>query len=293
MKHKIAILIPYFGEWPVWMNFFVESCRANRTIDWILIGDAAHPANRAPNVAHVTTTFEEYRDLLSERLKTKVPAGDPYKLCDIRPALPHVHADLVSGYDFAGFGDLDVIYGDLRAFYGTELLDRYDLLSTHPDRVSGHLCLMRNTPEVVSAFERAPGWKQAVGRAEHCGFDERGLYNYFRGRGLLGRPRTQLKGFFREAYSTPGPVAQMRWYWKDGILTNEFYPHHPFLYLHFMSWHSSRWYADQPGIDANAAAPWSKLPNVVQMDWRNARKDGFMVSPAGIQPIPRATDEAA
>ena len=27
MKHKIAILIPYFGEWPAWIDFFVESCR--------------------------------------------------------------------------------------------------------------------------------------------------------------------------------------------------------------------------------------------------------------------------
>ena len=288
VKHKIAILIPYFGEWPQWMDFFIESCRANRTIDWILIGDSAPPANKAPNVRYVTTKFDQYRELLSERLKTKVRADDPYKLCDIRPALPFVHADLLRGYDFAGFGDLDVIYGDIRAFYGPELLDRYDLLSTHPDRVSGHLCLMRNVPEMVSAYERAPGWKQAVGGAQHCGFDERGLFNYFRGRGLLGRLRTQLHGFFGEAYSTPGPTEHMRWFWKGGTLTNEFYPHHPFMYLHFMSWHSNRWYGDQPGIDSNSPAPWTTLPTIVQMDWRDARQEGFMISPAGIQPIARA-----
>ena len=79
----------------------------------------------------------------------------------------------------------------------------------------------------------------------------------------------------------------MRWYWQDGQLTNEFYPHHPFMYLHFMSWHSNRWYKDQPGADANAPAPWSVLPELVQMDWRDARKSGFMISPAGIQPIER------
>jgi hypothetical protein len=284
VKHRIAILIPYFGKWPVWMNFFVESCRANRTIDWILIGDDDPPENRAPNVRHVQTTLGQYSRLLAQRLGTKLVVDDPYKLCDLRPALPRVHTDLVRVYDFVGFGDLDVIYGDIRAFYDDDLLDRYDLVSSHRDRVSGHLCLMRNTPEMVTAYERAPGWKRAVNSKEHFGFDERGLYNLFRGRRLLPRaPRANC--LFREAYSTPAPTDHMRWYWRGGELTNEFYPSHPFLYLHFMNWHSNRWYAEQPGMSSTAPAPWAALPRIVQLDWRKARSEGFMISPHGIQPI--------
>ena len=77
----------------------------------------------------------------------------------------------------------------------------------------------------------------------------------------------------------------MRWYWKDGRLTNESYPQHPFMYLHFMSWHSNRWYADQPGVAANAQAPWSALREIASIDWRDARQKGFMISPQGIGPI--------
>jgi hypothetical protein len=291
VKHRIVILIPYFGDWPEWMNFFIESCRANRSIDWILIGDADPPENRVANVSYVQTTFDQYKQLLSERLGTRVVADNPYKLCDIRPALPHVHSEIVSDYDFVGFGDIDVIYGDIRAFYDADVLDRYDLISSHPDRVSGHLCMMRNIPEMTRAYARARGWKQAVGRQEHFGFDERGLYNLFRGRGLLPSRRPKLNGLFREAYSTPAPTDHMRWYWKDGKLTNEFYPSRPFMYLHFMNWHSKRWYADQPGVSATATAPWMRLRQVVQMDWRSARTDGFMISPAGIQPIERTAYE--
>jgi hypothetical protein len=288
MKHKIAILIPYFGEWPSWINFFVESCRWNRGINWFLINDRPPPENRARNVEHIRMTFPDYRDQLSDALGVKVGADIPYKLCDVRPALPFVHAELVRGFDFVGTGDLDVIYGDIGSFYDDALLDSYDLFSSHPDRISGHFTLMRNREDVVTAFRRVPGWERAFRRTDYVNFDERAFYNLFAGsRSALRitRPDRSVRCFFREAHSTPGATDSMRWYWKDGRLTNEFYPHHPFMYLHFMSWHSNRWYGDQPGADPDAPAPWSVLPEVVQMDWRDARKHGFMISPQGIQPI--------
>ncbi len=287
MNHSIAILIPYFGNWPRWMNFFIESCRANPTIDWIFFTDSAPPENRARNVRYVQASFAEYKDELAQKLGTKIAADAPYKLCDVRPALPYAHADLVEGYDFVGFGDIDVIYGDIRAFYDSETLDRYDLLSSHRDRVSGHLCLFRNAPEMVTAFQRVSGWKDAFGNRDYVNFDERAFYNYLRGkrgRWLKARPVEQ-RCLFREAYSTPGVTDRMRWYWKDGTLTNEFYPLHPFMYLHFMSWHSNRWYVSQPGAAPGTPAPWSLHQDLVRMDWRDARKQGFMISPRGIEPI--------
>jgi hypothetical protein len=288
MTHKIAILIPYFGKWPAWINFFVESCRWNRAIDWIIFNDEPPPENQAPNVRHVRIAFPDYRDRLSEALGLQVGAEVPYKLCDVRPALPFVHAELVSRYDFVGTGDLDVIYGDIRSFYDDKLLAQYDLLSSHRDRVSGHFCLMRNREDVANAFRRVSGWKQAFRRTDYVNFDERAFYKLFVGsrRGLLGATADRsTRCFFQEAYSTPGATDRMRWYWKDGRLTNEFYPHHPFMYLHLMSWHSSRWLKYQPGAEPDAPAPWSLLPELVQMDWRDARKHGFMISPQGIGPI--------
>jgi hypothetical protein len=288
MKHKLAILIPYFGDWPEWIDFFVESCRWNRGIEWFLFNDRPPPNNRSSNVHHVRTSFPDYRRELSDALGVEVGAEVPYKLCEVRPALPFVHRDLVRRFDFVGTGDLDVIYGDIGSFYTDALLDRYDLFSSHSSRVSGHLCLMRNREDVVNAFRHVRGWKHAFRRTDYVNFDERAFYNLFAvpERGLLRRaPVDSIRCFFREAYSTPGATDRMRWYWREGRLTNEFYPHHPFMYLHFMSWHSNRWYKDQPGADPGAAAPWTLLPDVVQMDWRDARKDGFMISPDGIQPI--------
>jgi hypothetical protein len=48
---RIRILIPYFGAWPPWMGLFLESCRANPSIDWLLLGDCGPlDADLPPNV---------------------------------------------------------------------------------------------------------------------------------------------------------------------------------------------------------------------------------------------------
>jgi hypothetical protein len=288
MGSKLAVIIPWFGPWPAWINFFVESCRWNRTIRWFLLSDQAPPENRAPNITHERIAFEDYRDLLSEALEIQLGALEPYKLCDLRPALPLVHSAMLRGFDFVATGDLDVIYGSIRSFYDERLLGSYDLLSSHRDRVSGHLCVMRNDERMLNAFRRIEGWQDAFSRPDYVNFDERALFNLLtkrRRRLLRKEAEPEIRCYLHEAYSTPAATDRMRWYWKDGRLTNEFYPHHPFMYLHFMSWHSDRWLAEQPGAAPGARAPWRCLPEIVQMDWRDAGRDGFMISPRGITRI--------
>ena len=125
---------------------------------------------------------------------------------------------------------------------------------------------------------------------DYVNFDERGLYNLYRGRGAAILRRVgarRARCLFREAYATPGVTDRMDWYWEDGRLTNEYYPTHQFMYLHFMRWHSNRWYSSQPNVAPGTPAPWSLLPKIVRMGWRDARANGFMISPQGIQPLER------
>ena len=288
MSSKLAVVIPWFGPWPAWINFFIESCRWNRTIRWFLLSDQAPPDNRAPNVTHEGIAFEDYRNLLSNALEIPLDELEPYKLCDLRPALPFVHSAMLRGFDFVATGDLDVIYGDIRSFYDERLLGAYDLLSSHRTRVSGHFCVMRNDQRMLTAFRRIKGWQDVFSRRDYVNFDERAFYNLLtRNHPRLLRKASEQKFrcYFHEAYSTPAATDRMRWYWKDGKLTNEFYLRHPFMYLHFMSWHSDRWLGHQPGAAAGARAPWQLIPEIVQMDWRDAGKHGFMISPAGITRI--------
>ena len=208
--------------------------------------------------------------------------ADPYKLCDLKPALGLLHEQDIEGYPFFGYCDLDIIYGNIARFYGSEQLAGFDVVSTHPELLSGHFAVLRNTPQLRHAFERVPGYRAQLESPRYTGFDE---HQFFR---VLPQS-TAERALFTERYSTvlsprgwhDGTMNYpQRWFWKRGRLTNERDGERDFLYLHFMRWQSARWINDppQPG-----EAAWVGR-DIIQMDWRRAA-DGFCVSPAGFAAI--------
>lgn len=52
----------------------------------------------------------------------------PYKLCDFRPLYGEIFSNYVDGYDFWGYCDCDLIFGDIRKFLTEELLSTKDYL---------------------------------------------------------------------------------------------------------------------------------------------------------------------
>lgn len=144
---KICIIWPYFGKLPLIFPLLMESCRENPTIDWLLFTDqeiGEHPQN----VIIHRCTLKSLRESFEQKLGFQTALTKPYKLCDFKPAYPYLFQEYVSGYDFVGYGDMDVIYGDLRSFFADELLEQYDKLL-----VLGHLSLIKNTSECTQIFK--------------------------------------------------------------------------------------------------------------------------------------------
>lgn len=278
MASSIVILITHFGRWPPWINFFAETCRFNPDIDWVIFSDCGQIENASSNVTIIDVSFDDYKRKVSRALNICFEPEDPYKLCDLKPAYGFIHREIVDRYDFFGFGDVDVLYGNLRSFYDEQVLSSFDAISSHPERVSGHLFLLRNKPALIEAFQQAQGWQAILSDPSHTKFDEDEFTSTI-------RQGKEHKCWFREAYSTPVAASNMRWYWKKGMLSNEFYPHRGFLYLHFMHWRSSRWYPFHRHVRKGAKAPWETTRDVIHMDWRRAREEGFMITHAGIEPM--------
>ena len=67
-KYSIIKIIPYFGQWPEWIDLYIESCKANSDIDWLFSTDCGEPANRAKNVRYIHTSFTDYKKMVSEKL---------------------------------------------------------------------------------------------------------------------------------------------------------------------------------------------------------------------------------
>ena len=256
---RILFLMPYFGRWPFWMPFFLESCRRNPDIDWLFFSDCGVPDNLPPNVTIECMTFSDYCGLVSQRLEIDFAPTQAYKLCDIRPAFGLIHADRLEGYDFWAFGDNDLVYGDLRSYFTADRLASYDLYSTHERRVAGHLCLIRNSERKRQLFRQIEDWQARFTDQKHHALDEGAFSRIFLWRKNFPEPLFKLVGKFNpwrrrseftEAFSTPGGCIKWhdgtenfprRWFWRNGTLTNDRDGERQFPYFHFVCWKRNEW----------------------------------------------------
>jgi hypothetical protein len=251
---SIILIIPYFGRWPFWMSFFIESCRLNKDINWLLVGDCAELADLPRNVAHKKISFHEYCEFVSSRLGFTFAPDRAYKLCDLKVALGHIHhADIVD-YEYWGFSDLDLIYGDLRSYFTAEKLRRYSFFSMHERRVAGHLCLMRNERKWTELFWRIPKYRERVQDTKSHALDEGAFTRLFLWRKNFPLPLFKLLGLFNpllrqsqfeEAFSTPNASRAWTdgsmnfpsfWHWQAGKLYSSVDGVREFPYLHFYTW---------------------------------------------------------
>lgn len=261
---SIIIIIPYFGKWPFWMPFFIESCRANPNINWLLLGDCAVLEDLPNNVEQRFFAFLDYCAFVSVCLGINFNPSNPYKLCDLKPALGFIHAEDVAGYDFWGFSDLDLIYGDLRSYFSDERLRKYKVLSTHERRISGHFCLLRNEPELNSLFWKIPDFVSRAEDPKNHALDEGGFSRIFLWRKNFPKPLFELVGLFNrwrrvaefeEAFSTPNGIRPWTdgtqdypayWVWRNGRLQNAKDGGRQFPYLHFLVWKKDWQQSSQP-----------------------------------------------
>ena len=256
---SICFIIPYFGHWPFWMPFFLQSCRRNPDVDWLLFSDCGVPADLPVNVRIESFSYSEYCALVAKRLDIPFAPADAYKLCDIKPALGFIHEDYLAKYDFWAFGDIDLVYGRLREYFTTARLARFDLFSTHERRISGHLCLIRNTKKMREVFMRMPNWQMRFCDQQHHALDEGAFSRIFLWRKNFPKPLFKLIGLlnpwrrrseFVEAFSTPSGCIPwvdgrfefpQRWFWRNGCLVNDLNSGSEFPYFHFVVWKRDAW----------------------------------------------------
>ena len=173
--YKIGIIIPYFGEWPVWTPLFLDSCRFNSTIDFFIFTDCdpyGFDTGNYNNIRLHRISFIDYCNMASKKLEVDFHPTRAYKLCDLKPYYGTIHSDLLKDYDFWGFFDVYVLLGDWRSVYTDEVLKLYDVLSNHSDRVSGHFALIRNVQKINEIPTQIPEYKQMLSSERHYAIDE-------------------------------------------------------------------------------------------------------------------------
>ena len=174
MENKIAIIIPYFGSFPKWISLFVEGCRYNSFIDFILYSDCEYTFD-CDNIFYNQISFKEFCYKISSNLNISFTPQSAYKLCGVRPFYGIIFKDELDRYDFWGFCDLDLVFGDLNLIFTEKRLKHYNVISTEGDRISGPLCILQNSKANNESCLKIKKWKEKLESDEFIPLDEKYL----------------------------------------------------------------------------------------------------------------------
>lgn len=185
MNNKFAVIILYFGQFKKSILLFLSSCIRNPDVDWLIFTDCSVPDGiiLKENIIWHQTTLDTIRKLAEEKLNIEIPLTRVYKLCDIKPFYGTIFSDYLIDYEYWGFGDVDVIYGQVAQFLKKINYSQYDKINW-----MGHLSFVRNEIKCNQAFltevKNTVNWKTVVCSDNNIGFDERDANTKFLSNGL-------------------------------------------------------------------------------------------------------------
>jgi hypothetical protein len=170
---SIAFLICWQGEYPWYFPYFLHSCRYNPNIDFFILTDKSETKLELfENVKIIPYSIEQFKGDATKALEFDVAIESGYKLCDFKPAYGFIFQDYIKDYDFWGYCDVDVIFGNIRAFMTDELLNEYDVISARHDYLTGCFALYRNSPYMRELFKQSKDYKKVFTAPRNFFFDE-------------------------------------------------------------------------------------------------------------------------
>jgi len=170
---SISFLICWQGDYPWYFPYFIHSCRYNPTIDFLIFTDNQTPLERLPsNVYLIPYSLEQFKADASKALGFEVAVESGYKLCDFKPAYGYIFFDYIKEYDFWGYCDIDIIFGNIRSFMTDELLNEYDIISARHDYLTGCFALYRNNPTMRKLFKQSKDYRKVFTDPRNFFFDE-------------------------------------------------------------------------------------------------------------------------
>ncbi|MDR3339646.1 MAG: hypothetical protein LBT25_06075 [Candidatus Symbiothrix sp.] len=170
---SIAFLIYWHGHYPWYFPYFLHSCRYNPTIDFYIFTDIEEKLpHLPPNVRLIPYSLGQFKADASKALGFEVAVESGYKLCDFKPAYGCIFFDWINEYDFWGYCDIDLVFGNIRAFMTEDLLAEYDIISARHDYLTGCFALYRNTPAMRELFKQSKDYQKVFTDTRNFFFDE-------------------------------------------------------------------------------------------------------------------------
>lgn len=227
---SITLIIPYFGEFPSYFEFFLKSCEANNEMDFLIFTDQRVPTSHSRNVTFQPISFDRFKGMARTKLALStraLGALTPYKLCDYKPAYGVLFEDYLKDTDFWGFCDTDLIFGRIFDILSFELVRKSERILSQ-----GHFTIYKNCERMNYMFD-APikggiSFREAIEIREPCFFDEifmpaickeRNVIQY--GENIFADILPQYGNFVIAPLCAVKNKINQTFYWQDGNLYRE------------------------------------------------------------------------
>lgn len=146
---SICYIVPYFGKLPKNFQLWLNSCSTNNTINWLIYTDDKTLYDYPKNVEVKYCTFEDMKEKIQQNFDFKIMLNRPWKLCDFRVAYGEIFKADIKNYDFWGYCDMDVLWGDIRKFITDEILNQYVKIG-----FQGHSSLYKNDDFINELYKK-------------------------------------------------------------------------------------------------------------------------------------------
>lgn len=265
-RNKICMIIPYFGKFPEWFNLYLYSC-SKVNIDFYFFTDCKLPSKIYENTHFKQLSYEQYCQMVSEKLRINFLPSNRYNLVKIRPFIGLIHYNICSKYLFWGYSDIDLIYGDINKYLTAQTLSKYNLITTHSTRVAGHFTIIKTKSKYTTICLNIPNWKEKLETEKIIAVDEsdftkvvnpalkymNAVYSKILRRFLSSKWSSAPKVFqymqnmyrifthydclFNECFTSPIPTKEQVWQYdtvNNKLVTPKNYPKSNIVYLHFL-----------------------------------------------------------
>ena len=170
----IAFVLPYFGKLPTNFDLWLKSCEYNSNVDFIIFTDDETQYQYPKNVHVNYCSFDEIKKRIRNNFDFEIVIDRPWRLSLFKPAYGQIFSRELSGYDFWGFCDADLMWGNIRNFITDELLNTYERIGT-----KGHASIYRNDDVVNSRYlnivSETADYKKVFQGHSGYSFDENGM----------------------------------------------------------------------------------------------------------------------
>ena len=170
--YKTLIICTWLGSWPTFLPFFSRTASRNQKISWLIITDQSKPSYLPDNIFHQEYSLNDLNSLFSKKLGFPVQISKSRKLCDFKPAYGLIFNEFLRKYDYWGYCDLDLIFGDLETALSQPIGKGTDIISFYKDFLSGPLCIYKNTDRIKHLFKEIPDYEKILRDPRHYALDE-------------------------------------------------------------------------------------------------------------------------